>query len=74
MSRTETSVAVSLFANDRGTSGIGRYLKSVVPHLIDAMPEATFHLFAAREDLAVFAGCFERFGSRVRWHLTRARA
>lgn len=72
MSRAESAVAVSLFANDRGTSGIGRYLKSVVPHLIDAIPESSFHLFAAREDLAVFAGCFERFGPRVRWHLTRA--
>lgn len=68
MPGTEAAVAVSLFANDRGTSGIGRYLKSVVPCLVEAMPEAAFHLFAARADLPVFAGCFERFGSRVTWH------
>ncbi|MBP9143252.1 MAG: glycosyltransferase family 4 protein [Thermoanaerobaculia bacterium] len=70
MPRADCAVAVSLFANDRGNSGIGRYLKSVVPRLVDAMPEATFHLFAARADQSVFAGCFERFDARVRWHLT----
>lgn len=72
MPPTELGVAVSLFANDRGTSGIGRYLKSVVPRLVEAMPEAAFHLFAAREDLPVFAGCFEGFGPRVRWHPSSA--
>ena len=63
----ELVVAVSLFANDRGTSGIGRYLKSVVSRLPAADPGVRLLLFVAREDLPVFAGFDERDGGRVRF-------
>ena len=63
----ELSVAVSLFANDRGRSGIGRYLQNVVGRLPAADPELRLLLYVAREDLPVFSGLFAADDPRARF-------
>ena len=65
--RTELTVAVSLFANDGGRSGIGRYLKEVTAALVAADPRVAWRFFVASGDLPVFAGIAPPDGDRVRW-------
>ena len=65
--RPELTVAVSLFANDRGRSGIGRYLKEVTAALVAKGPSVAWRFFVAREDLPVFEGVAPEDGERVRW-------
>jgi glycosyltransferase involved in cell wall biosynthesis len=65
--RPELTVAVSLFANDRGRSGIGRYLKEVTAALVEGDPSVAWRFFVAREDLPVFDGVAPDDGGRIRW-------
>ena len=65
--RRDLTVAVSLFANDRGRSGIGRYLKEVTAALVAANPDVAWRFFVAEEDRSVFDGIAPGDGDRVRW-------
>jgi glycosyltransferase involved in cell wall biosynthesis len=65
--RPDLTVAVSLFANDGGRSGIGRYLKEVSSALVAADPRVAWRFFIAKGDLPVFAGIAPPDGDRVRW-------
>lgn len=70
-SAAEPSVALSLFANDGGRSGIGRYLKALLSGLVRELPRSEFHLYLAAQDLPVFAGEVASHASRIHWHPTR---
>ncbi len=65
--RRDLTVAVSLFANDRGRSGIGRYLKEVTAALVAADPDVAWRLFVADGDRKVFDGIAPGDGDRIRW-------
>lgn len=61
------AIAASLFANDGGRSGIGRYMKALVPALVAADPGISWHFYVAQEDVGVFADVIaEKEASRVR--------
>ena len=47
-------MGVSLFACDRGLSGIGRYMVNMMSHLLAAGAEHQWHVWVAEEDVAVF--------------------
>jgi glycosyltransferase involved in cell wall biosynthesis len=59
------TVAVSLFANDRGRSGIGRYMASILPALFAADPRVAWRLFVAREDRGVFSSALPADDPRI---------
>ncbi len=65
------TVAVSLFANDRGRSGIGRYLINVLSALSQQAKESLDHVrlrcFVAREDLDVFQKTVEADGDWLQY-------
>ena len=63
----DLTVAVSLFANDRGRSGIGRYLKEVTSALVAADPDVAWRFFVGEEDRTVFDGIVPDDGDRIRW-------
>ncbi|TNF83134.1 MAG: glycosyltransferase family 1 protein [Acidobacteria bacterium] len=48
------SIGVSLFACDRGLSGIGRYMINMMSHMLAAGAEHHWHVWVAEEDVAVF--------------------
>ncbi len=48
------NVGVSLFANDRGRSGIGRYMVELVFRLLETGGDLRWHVWLAEEDLGVF--------------------
>ena len=48
------SIGVSLFACDRGLSGIGRYMINMMSHMLAAGSDLHWHLWVAEEDVGVF--------------------
>lgn len=66
--KPELTVAVSLFACDHGTSGIGRYMVDMMNELLELGAQHTWHIWVAEEDVGVFPFLGPEGPENVRLH------